>query len=266
MSKGNLFTLKSRSNSAGSIASISRAMNLVSSAEYRVSKKLLFDADSYLKELKEVVKNLNYRNFDGSKMFFIVFNSDKGFCGAYNNMVTKFFNNHISSLNQSDFSNIEILSVGKKSPSSYVAEIQHSKIEGGNDIKKLSKRLGDRAFQEFQSGSKLFLIYSEYSLSKGTPYIEEVLAIPNSNNSNIEYLIEPSSFEVSSFAIKEYIFATIYRALVSAKTSEHYTRMVSMKTANDNAEDLIKELKTAYNKERQAIITKEILEVIGGGC
>lgn len=260
MSKGNLFSLKSRAKSASSIADISKAMNLVASTKYRRSKFDLENIKEYAKELTAIAKAFPARNRYNGKALLIALYSDRGFCGSYNNLVTKKYEQFIESLQSLPH---EVLVVGKRGHIQSDSTTEKISMDD-KDLYKLAEELKQKMLKSYLQGTKIYLIYGRYNSFKVNPVVEEVSLKGYKGDKESNELFIASAEDVYRELLDKYIAAYIYRALVSAKTSEHYSRMLSMKTANDNAEELITSLKLEHNKARQAIITQEILEIVGG--
>jgi len=106
------------------------------------------------------------------------------------------------------------------------------------------------------------LYYQQLMLSRGTP----VVLTPEIEVGKVDYIYEPEPIAVLSELLPRFVEVEVYQAILESLASEHSARMVSMRNATDNANDLVKELTLSYNKARQAAITKEITELTGGAA
>lgn len=263
MSRGKLFSIKSRLSSINSIFDLSKAMGLVASSKFSFLQSSLETATYYGQELDEVISKIAYPNKENKNFIFIIVASDKGLCGSYNNNVVRFFKEYYAKREKTFSKNSKILVIGKKiaSPLKKIFDISsiYSSLE---DIIDLSSKLSKEVLADATKSSELIMVYTNYKTSRLDVKAEKLF--PELKKDDGEFIFEPNKEELFQKIFPMYLKFKIYRNILSALISEHYSRMLAMRSASDNAEDLMKNLKRFYNKERQSIITQEILEVVSG--
>lgn len=207
---------------------------------------------------------------DTGKDIFLVLAADKGLAGAYSSNVFKETKSHIK-----DKSQAELITVGRKAldhfksrgftiADSYVGISEKPHYEHAREI-------ADGLIKRFASGEvkTIHMVYSRF-VTAISCVPETVQLLPFASLSEgqkgprREYIYEPSAEEVLGFLLPQYLVTTIYAALLQAAASELSSRMNAMSNATDNAEELIDNLNLHYNKVRQAGITREITEIVGG--
>ena len=203
------------------------------------------------------------------KILYIVVTSNKGLAGAFNSSVIKELNSAISNTNHE----VEILAVGKKVYDSVrrtrtVYENQSAIFDGmGFNI---VSNFMERVMQSYKEGAfdQVHVIYNKFvNAATQEVHSEQVLPIAMGENKgevNTDYLFEPNAAEILNVLIPKSIKTQVYKAILDSVASEHGARMTAMHKATDNAEALRNDLKIFYNKARQAAITNEILEIVGG--
>lgn len=213
-----------------------------------------------------------------SKVLIVAITSNRGLCGPFNNNVIKATKGRISALNGSD---VSVLSLGKKSSDVFGKTDHHTTLDLGatpfdifDDLNFASaSRVSEQIMAAFVNGSytHVELIYNRF-LNAATQAleVEAYLPIPapvlgeGDAAQHTEYLFEPSQEEIALNVIPSTLKTQLYKALLDSFASEHGARMTAMHAATDNASEMLKELKLMYNKARQAAITGEILEIVGG--
>jgi len=237
----------------------------------------------YSTKLKEILGNLSSsldlsenvfsETRNDNKVLIIGITSNRGLCGGFNNNVIKQVNNHIA-----QDPNVKVLCLGKKikdvikkTPNYYInenlqqAEDIFSNLSFENvgliasDIMKLFTQ------KEF---SKVIVIYNRF-VNAATQIVEEeqfLPIVPNvSESSSVgDYIFEPSKEEIVGDLIPKSLKIQLFKAILDSHAAEHGARMTAMHKATDNANELQRGLKLSYNKARQAAITNEILEIVGG--
>ena len=225
-------------------------------------------------KLAEVRKS-EYENQGTKRITLVVITSDRGLAGAYNTNILK-----LAEVRKSEYeklnNNVEIVTVGKKANGYFKYRNIEPKqnYEGITDEPNFENALEIMTplVQEFYEGktNQIELVYTEYqSAMTQTALYKTVLPfeveqIAKEIESVGGYTFEPSAAQVLSNIIPKYTNATIFSALLNASTSEHAARMRAMKAATENAEELIKILSRKSNQARQAEITTEISEIVGG--
>ena len=204
--------------------------------------------------------------------------SNRGLCGGFNNNVIKQVKKLADNINSSK---VEVLPVGKKANDAFKKSDLLSKqkdLPGSLELlwdnlsfEKVSL-FAENLMERFKEGSydKILLIYNSFK-NAGVQILitEQFLPVLNkeedpTNLVAVDYIFEPSEEEIITSLIPNSLKTTLYKAMLDSNASEHGARMTAMHKATDNASELIKELKLTYNKARQAAITNEILEIVGG--
>ncbi|MGV8145810.1 MAG: ATP synthase F1 subunit gamma [Alkaliphilus sp.] len=274
--------IKRRIKSVTSTRQITKAMELVSSAKLRKAKKHLQETKPYFAALSDTIneileasdeiKNVFLNSREVKKTLCIVIAADRGLCGGYNANVLKKALNETTKREK-----ISVLTIGSKArdffrkveadfDGEYVGISERPVYENAKKIGALSREL----FKQ-DSVDEVILVYTEFvSTISHKPRAVKILPlnidtgnyVPQEREERMEY--EPSAEEVFDYLVPKYIDSMIYGALIESSTSEQGARRVAMESATDNAEDMIDELQLKYNRARQASITQEIAEIVGG--
>ena len=277
MGAAGLIEIKRRLKSVQSTMKITKAMGLVATSKLRKSRKELLDINEYaeiaMQNLKSVAgivdENLDIPYFsknDSEKILYIIITSDSGLCGGYNNNVVSYFNSLVE-----DKNNVEIINVGSRG-SSYLSRLSYSTIAEYVDIPdvptiKEVKTVYEKALNLFITGevSEVRVVYTEFeSPIKQVPKYEVLLPVEKEGEQDILFDVEPNIEEVITNLLDIYLKGKLRKIMLSAKCSEQSARMSAMDTAAGNAKDIIDNLNLKYNRIRQAAITQEISEIVGG--
>lgn len=273
----NLKDLRRRIKSIKNTAQITKAMQLVAAAKMRKAQDKAQKGLPYLKQLHKILANLNNRvnpklnpllqPSKGDKTGVLLITTNKGLCGSINTNLYKFVGAY-------DKKSTVFYTVGRKGKT-YIAKTgrqlvadfeskENPTIEDANAISKMliDAFLGDQI-------SKIEIAYSHFiNTAVQKPEKADLLplsSLPGANETNIQteidYEYEPNPNDILKGILPHYLSYTIYELLLEAKASEHSSRMVAMKNATDNANEILKQLKLQYNKARQALITNQILEI-----
>ena len=258
-------------------------MELIASSRIVKAQQRLTSSNNYTNLLAQIVEELTGSGemptspvTEGTKRItLVVITSDRGLAGAYNTNILK-----LAEVRKSEYenlnNNVEIVTVGKKANGYFKYRNIEPKqnYEGITDEPNFENALEIMTplVQEFYEGktNQIELVYTEYqSAMTQTALYKTVLPfeveqIAKEIESVGGYTFEPSAAQVLSNIIPKYTNATIFSALLNASTSEHAARMRAMKAATENAEELIKILSRKSNQARQAEITTEISEIVGG--
>ncbi|HFL8824129.1 MAG TPA: F0F1 ATP synthase subunit gamma [Candidatus Azoamicus sp. OHIO1] len=266
---------------------ITKAMEMVAASKMKKVQEVMFRSRPYSEKIRDVIKNvgegvLEYKHpfvitRDQKNIGVIVISTDKGLCGGLNVNLFKFFMNQIIDLKNKGVG-IKAAIVGKK------AELFFKRI--GLDVIGSVTNLGDKPrvsdllgiikiIVDLYVNKKIDTVYLLYNKFKNTmtqiPIFERIIPIKddifsNSNKSRKlwDYLYEPEPEKLMELLMKRYIESLVYQSVVENIACEQAARMVAMKSASDNAGDLITELKLKYNKTRQASITQELSEIVAG--
>ena len=272
--------IRRRIKSVKSIQQITNAMNMVATSRLRRAKEAATANKPYADKVSEVVNEIaaNAGDFshpllerhEGGKKLILVLAADKGLAGAYSSNVFKEVVAHIQ--NKAD---TQLITVGRKAK-------EHFKNRGYTIVQEYSgiserphyehaREIAQDIIRRFESGEirEIDMVYSRF-VSAITCIPETVRLLPfegageKQEGPHAEYIYEPSAEEVLGFLLPQYLVTVIYAALLQAAASELSSRMNAMSNATDNAGELIAKLDLHYNKVRQAGITNEINETVGG--
>lgn len=271
--------IRRRIRSVNSIQQITRAMEMVAVSRLKRAEETLRSARPYAEKIQELMQSLApslpriehplLAKREPLRIAVVLITSDKGLCGAFNANINQYARRFIE---QSGDKEVRLFLIGKKgydvfSRRSYSIEYylpQVSRDISPQEVKEISNSF----IQGFEKGlyDEVYLFYTQFRTAMHTiPTQEKLLPIESpeaeSPQGAAEPIFEPSAEEIINELLPRYIEAQVYKGLVESSASEQGSRMVSMKNATDNAEEMIRTLTLSYNKARQASITKEIIEV-----
>jgi F-type H+-transporting ATPase subunit gamma len=269
--------VKTRIVSVTSTRQITKAMNLVSTIKYKKAKGNTEHIRQYLDEYKDVVQTIyNYRieraqseltaKREIKKSLGVVISSDRGLCAAYNSSVIKHAANGMSGKDSC------IIAVGNKARDFFRKtgyELEES-YENISDTVKYhdARRIALNIMRLYRSRAvdEVIVYYNKFeSTIKYIPTELKLLPLTfEETKGDSNYIYEPSPKEVFDAIASGYIVNQVYEILLEASASEHSSRMTAMSSATDNADKMIEELTMKYNRARQASITNEISEIVGG--
>jgi len=279
----NLKELRNRITSIGSTMKITSAMKMVSAAKLKKAQDAIVQMRPYASKLTEILQkasstldsseNAYGEVRDGNKVRLVMISSNRGLCGGFNSSVVKKAKSYMAA-NPAEYT---IATVGKKAHDAFK-----------NDSRKVSSNTAlwdeitfDGAKQEAQAlmdgfiageFDKVVILYNSFkNAAVQEPQAEQFLPIAMDEQlgteevaDTTEYIYEPSMQEILADLIPTSLKTQFFAALLDANASEHGARMTAMHKATDNAKALQGDLKLEYNKARQAAITNEILEIVGG--
>jgi F-type H+-transporting ATPase subunit gamma len=287
----NLKEVRNRIKSVSSTQQITKAMKMVSAAKLKRATNAIVQLRPYANKLNELLTNLSASLEDGSSPFLaqrepnrvlvIVVSSNRGLAGAFNANVIKTANNLISEkyLDQFRAGNVSIVSIGKKSQE-YYQRRKYNVIGNNNDLYlDLNFANASVITQSIMDGflkgdyDRVELVYNHFrNAAMQFLVTEQLLPVPKPEKkeenkaAQIDYILEPSKEEIVEQLIPKNIKIQLYRAVLDSNASEHGARMTAMDKATENAGDLLKALKLAYNQARQAAITTELTEIVSGAA
>ena len=285
MASAELRIINRRIKSVKSTKKITRAMELIASSRIVKAQQRMESSSSYIEVLTEIVQDLvslgsigeDSSQKDSNKVALVVVTSDRGLAGAYNSNILKLAEQKHQELLSSN-KEVNLYAVGKKA-SGYFSyrNVEPTKAyEGITDEPKFENALDvmESIIELYNSGdlSEVHILYTKYvSALTQNAITKQLLPLEKTddNTGDVEekkggYSFEPSAEEVLEDLIPKYMNATLFGALLNSSTSEHASRMRAMKAATENAEDLVKVLTRQSNQARQAEITTEISEIVGG--
>ncbi len=277
----NLKEIRTRISSVSSTKQITSAMKMVSAAKLRKAQDTVTKFRPYADKLKEVLADLSSgqsseivyaQKRDINKVLIVVISSNKGLCGAFNANVAK---KAIEVAESYKDKTIDFVTVGKKAGE--LIAYKGFKIKKSYDevYDKLSFDsvipIAEKIMQWFVEGDydKIELVYNSFkNAASQNLKVETYLPIEpeqdNAKSGNMDYIYEPDKTEILEHIIPIALKTQVYKAIIDSFASEHGARMTAMHKATDNATDLLHNLTLTYNKARQAAITNEILEIVGG--
>ena len=283
--------VKSRIGSVMSTQQITKAMKMVAAAKLRKSQERITQLRPYAQKLEAILRNLSAAQTSADsdswysevreekKILIVAVSSDRGLCGSFNSNVFKGVSRLIDEkyADQHQKGNVTILTVGKKAADFFG---KRPKLKTVNDFALLLSSLtfdnvanaGDYVINSFRNGTydKVIVVYNEFkNVATQILRTEQVLPIvPSTSKENtssqIDYIYEPNQEEILTGLIPKSIKIQLFKAILDSNASENGARMTAMDKATENAGELLKELRLTYNRTRQAAITKEILEIVGG--
>lgn len=286
----NLKEIRSRITSVSSTRQITSAMKMVSAAKLRRAQDAITQMRPYANKLKELLGNLSDSAEDSAegiyteerdveRVLLIPITSNRGLAGAFNANIIK-ETKRIIAEKYAD-KNVTVLSIGKKADDFF--KKTEFNIKGTTLPNKLDTLYDDLTFENvanvaqkimnsysYKQFDKVELIYNSFiNAAMQKVEVEQYLPIvpqevDENDNSQVDYIFEPSKEFIISELIPKSLRIQLYKAILDSYASEHGARMTAMHKATDNATELIGDLKLVYNKARQASITNEILEIVGG--
>ncbi|MFB9270694.1 MULTISPECIES: ATP synthase F1 subunit gamma [Flavobacteriaceae] len=278
----NLKEIRNRITSIGSTMQITSAMKMVSAAKLKKAQDAITQMRPYAEKLTELLQNLS-ATLEGevggvyseqreiSKVLLVVVTSNRGLCGGFNSSVIKGVTKHIE--NSYAGKHVDLLTIGKKGNDLLVKN--YTVVQNNNEIfDELTfdnvAVIADTIMHLFAEGNydKVELVYNRFkNAATQITTIEQFLPIAPAEDtvtSNADYIFEPSKAEIVLELIPKSLKTQLYKAIRDSFASEHGARMTAMHKATDNATELRDDLLLTYNKARQAAITNEILEIVGG--
>jgi len=276
--------IRRRITSVKSTQQITKAMKMVSAAKLRRAQERILKARPYAIRLNELVSQIAAGNANNShplfgqrpieKVTFITVTSDKGLCGSFNANVIKQTKEVFDSV-PSD-GTAELLTIGRKGNEFFRRRdypIVDALINIFQDLNyQMVKEISDIVQSGFLSGEtdKVVIVYNSFkSVGSQDLKMEQLLPVlPTDMEKNdrptADYVYEPNAVTILTDLIPRNLTTQIWRALLESNAAEHAARMVAMESATENAEEMINDLTLHYNKARQAAITTQISEIVGG--
>lgn len=282
----NLKEIKNRITSIGSTMQITSAMKMVSAAKLKRAQDAITQMRPYSEKLQEILGNLSAtldlsenayaEQREVKNVVVVAVTSNRGLCGGFNNTIIK----KVNAMLAGDYGkvNTKLIAVGKKANDSFKRRSESYRPEGigaaedmFNDLTfERSSQLAEFLMNEFKEGrvDKVVVVYNKFKNAAVQIVQEEQFLpiVPNvqENGSSGDYIFEPSKQEIVEDLIPKSLKTQLFKALLDSNASEHGARMTAMHKATDNASELKRNLTLEYNKARQAAITNEILEIVGG--
>ena len=278
----NLKEIRNRIASVSSTMQITSAMKMVSAAKLKKAQDAITAMRPYSDKLKELIQNLSGA-IDGDtpnpytqlrpvkKSLLIVITSNRGLCGGFNSNIIKATNNYLA---EHANENVDLITLGKKG---------NDILAKSNSINATNNAIFD--YLSFINASDIAEVFMEAFAQKEYDRVDVVYnrfknaatqivttetllpisaEVEDNNSAMADYIFEPTQEEIVSELLPKSVKMQLFKALRDSFASEHGARMTAMHKATDNATELRDQLKLTYNKARQAAITNEILEIVGG--
>ena len=272
---------------------ITKAMNMVAASKLRGAQQNMEAFRPYANKFAEVLTSLAQKAGEGSsplmiqreeikKVLIVLCTSDRGLCGGFNTNLVAKADKFAKEISQNEIE-ISITNFGKKGrdwarKSKMIIENEHVGIIGTTIGFNIASTAGRKMVDQFLSGEydEVYVIYSEFrSMSKQIPTVEKILPIaPILTEENpemdqdkpyqAEHICEPSPAGLLGDLLPMHVYVQLHRALLETSTSEHAARMMAMDNATTACNDMIGSLTLAYNKARQAAITADLMDIVGG--
>ncbi|MGE5386804.1 MAG: F0F1 ATP synthase subunit gamma [Betaproteobacteria bacterium] len=279
--------IRNKIKSVENTRKITKAMEMVAASKMRKAQDRMRHARPYGEKIRRVAANLSHaiteyrhpflvRREPVTNVGLILITSDKGLCGGLNTNILRLALGRMKEW-EAEGKKLQVTAIGNKGfgfMQRAGAKVS-SHLVGLGDTPHLEKLIGPVKVQldAFMRGEldALYLGYTRFiNTMKQEPVIEQLLPLSGeavgSAQTKWDYVYEPEAKPVIDDLLLRYVEALIYQAVAENMASEQSARMVAMKSASDNAKNVINELKLVYNKARQAAITKELSEIVGGAA
>ncbi|MBA5792011.1 ATP synthase F1 subunit gamma [Flavobacterium sp. xlx-214] len=278
----NLKEIRNRINSVSSTMQITSAMKMVSAAKLKKAQDAITAMRPYAEKLTELIQNIS-ATLEGdaggvyaeqrevNKVLLVIITSNRGLCGGFNANIIKATRDLIDNVYAGK--KVDVLTIGKKGFDS-VGKTQTLLANRSDLFDALTfvnvEAVAQQIMDTFIEGTydRVELVYNQFKNAATQIVITEqflpLKPIEATSNATVDYIYEPSKEEIILNLIPTSLKTQLYKAVLDSNAAEHGARMTAMHKATDNAKDLRDQLKLTYNKARQAAITNEILEIVGG--
>jgi F-type H+-transporting ATPase subunit gamma len=266
---------------------VTSALEMVSASKIRKSQDLMKESRPYARMMYRVIGHLGKANPeyrhpftiehpDVKKVGYIVISSDRGLCGGLNNNLFKAMLPDMNKWQQQG-AEVSLVALGKKAMA-YFKNVRVEMMAAASDFgetPQIEDLIGSikTMLEEYteRKVDRVYLVHNEFvNTMVQKPVIEQLLPLPQTDDEEVrdiwDYIYEPDAETLLNSVMTRYIEALVYQGVLENLASEHAARMIAMKSATDNASDLIAELNLVFNKARQAAITQEISEIVGGAA
>ncbi|MBD5801395.1 ATP synthase gamma chain [Azoarcus sp. Aa7] len=281
--------IRTKIKSVQNTRKITKAMEMVAASKMRKAQDRMRAARPYADKIRRLAANLSQANVTDYKHPFLVqqgqvkrvglilVTTDKGLCGGLNTNIQRVALNAMKEWNANGVSDIRACCIGNKGfgfMQRMGANVMSHVVQMG-DTPHLEKMIGPVKvmLDAFQNGEldAVYIAYTRFiNTMKQEPVLEQLLPLSGEQlgtpDSSWDYLYEPDPQVVIDEMLVRYVEALVYQAVAENMASEQSARMVAMKAASDNAKTVIGDLQLVYNKTRQAAITKELSEIVGGAA
>ena len=276
----NLKEIRNRIASVSSTMQITSAMKMVSAAKLKKAQDAITAMRPYSDKLTELLQNLSAtldadsgskfsEQRDVKNVLIVAITSNRGLCGAFNSNIIKKATAVASGYN----AKVSIVAIGKKANDALSKnfEVISNQSPVFEDLTFTNvAAIAEMLMEQFESKAfdKIEVVYNKFKNAATQEIMTEqflpIVPLDSDSNSNQDYIFEPSKEEIVETLIPKSLKTQLYKSIRDSFASEHGARMTAMHKATDNATELRDQLKLTYNKARQASITNEILEIVGG--
>ena len=276
----NLKEIRNRIASVSSTMQITSAMKMVSAAKLKKAQDAITAMRPYADKLTELLQNLS-ATLDadsGSKyseqreiknVLLVAVTSNRGLCGAFNSNIIK----QANLVAERYDANVSVVAIGKKANDALSKNFEVISNQSAvydeltfDNVAEIAEMLMEKF--ESKAVDKIEIIYNKFKNAATQEIMTEqflpIEPLEGDTNTNLDYIFEPSKEEIVETLIPKSLKTQLFKAIRDSFASEHGARMTAMHKATDNATELRDQLKLTYNKARQAAITNEILEIVGG--
>jgi len=273
--------IRRRIRSVANMQQLTKAMKMVATAKLRKAKEKVIVSRPYSRQIQDVLARLVQTRTGAShpllekrpvkRIGYILVTSDRGLCGGFNANLIRTIK---EILEVERDAGVGLVTVGRKGNDyflrrNYQILAQFTGLGDNSDYNQASK-IAEKVIELYTSGEvdEVYLVYSKFiSIISQEPTVMKLLPIePSSEKAGGQYIFEPSPQQMMEKLLPSYIKSQIFSALLESKTSEMGAKMTAMDSATENAKEMIGKLTLAMNRARQAAITKEISEIVGGAA
>ena len=279
--------IRTKIKSVGNTRKVTRALEMVSASKIRKAQDLMRASRPYAKAMRQVIGHLakarsEYKHpflderSDIKRVGYIVISTDRGLCGGLNSNLFRKLLAEIRAWNEKKVE-VDIVAIGTKA-NAFFKRLKVNLVGSATHLgekPKVEQLIGvvKVVLDAYSAGriDRLTLAYNDFvNTMTQKPSLDQLLPLPASDNLltafDWDYIYEPDAQTVLDHVLTRYIESLVYQATLENLASEHAARMVAMKSASDNATKAIDSLTLVYNKARQAAITQEISEIVGGAA
>jgi len=275
--------IRRRIASVRSTQHITKAMKMVSAAKLRRAQEKIIATRPYARKMQELLRKLVVKTDGdqhplllkrvGTRILIIVVTADRGLCGAFNSNLIRYTEQTVRSMNSGP---VMLMTIGRKGAEYFSQrgyEIFAKKINLFNTLEfSDAQEIIDPAVEAYleRRFDRIDVIYNEFkSALQQNVVCEQILPFTqeegdNQDSSQVEFLYEPARVEILTSMIPKYLNIQMWKVLLESNAAEQGARMTAMENATENAEEMLGHLSLTYNRARQAAITKEISEIVGG--
>jgi len=278
----NLKEIRNRISSVSSTMQITSAMKMVSAAKLKKAQDAITAMRPYANKLTELLQNLSATldadsgskyatQREVKKVLIVAITSNRGLCGAFNSNIIKQTQNLISNVYTDK--NVSVVAIGKKANDAFskqnIVIANNSQVYDDLTFENVAE-IAESLMKRFVDGEfdKIEIVYNKFKNAATQIVMTEqflpIVPMEGDTNANQDYIFEPSKVEIVETLIPKSLKTQLFKSIRDSFASEHGARMTAMHKATDNATELRDQLKLTYNKARQAAITNEILEIVGG--